>query len=179
LFPYPGYSNFALDMSRDSIVVAETTGANRQHWQIGVETDATVTVALTIKVDAMAGQLLAHAVVEDALRPALVTAAALAREAGAFGRAYVVISIVGIDFELFDDHGHHGQVPELPNLVVLPTGTGASDYLDGIEAWIELESDLADELIAGMERQLLRSCGITVWEPESTDAASRQPPPDT
>lgn len=166
LFPYPGYSDFAVEVNRGSLVIAERTDANRQRWRIEVETNATVTVIHTVEVEQADAHLLARAVVEDALRPATRTAARLASEAGASGRGFLVVSAVGRNFELLDEYGQRGDVPAIPNLPIRPVASSPREYRDGIEAWTHVGSEPSDELMAAIERQLLRACGIAAWEPE-------------
>ena len=173
LFPNPGYSNFGVDLSRDSIVVAERTDANRQRWRIEVETDATVTVCHRVEVEEAEARLLASAVASDVLRPAVVTATRLASEAGAYGRGYLVVSFVGRDFDLLDEHSQHGKVPKIPNLAIVSVH-GPRDYREGIEMWIDVGAEPSEEVLAEMERELLRACGIAAWEPEPADNTVRE-----
>jgi hypothetical protein len=176
LFPYRSDSDFRTDMSRDAIVVSDSNDSNRERWRIQVETNATVTVDLTVEVDPTEARLLSHAVAEDALRPAVRTATVLAGEAGAFGRGFLVVSAVGRGFELLDDRRQAGDLPGIPNLAFLPAGGGPREYQDGIEAWVDAGSEASDELIAAMERELLRACGVAAWEPEGADDTTTQAP---
>lgn len=175
LFAEPGYDQFRIDMTRDSITVAEVSETNPQQWEIVVETDATVTVRLTIAANPDDAHLLARAVLDDALRPAMQTATKLADDVGGAGRGFLVISVVGRDFELLDERGRRGDVPGIPDGMIAAVGTGPREYRDGIEAWLEVGADPPHDLLAAMERELLRACGIAAWEPEpAPDALEEQ-----
>lgn len=166
LFPYSPHSDFLMNTSRTSTVVSETTETNRQRWKIEIETDATVTVSLNVQLDGAADAVLhASAVVEDALRPAVQTATHLARDAGAYGRGYLVVSAVGRDFELLAEGNRRGDLPAIPNPMPL-AGHGPREYRDGLEAWVDVGEEPSGVLLAALERELLRTCGITAWEPE-------------
>jgi hypothetical protein len=180
LFPYPGYTDFATEMNRNAIVASDVTAANPQRWRVEVETDGTVVVSLTITVDRTdRASLLAHAVVEDALRPAVGTATKLASEAGGYGRGYLVVSVVGRAFELLGEGSRRGQLPGIPDFLLTASANGPREYREGLEAWIDAGAEPTDTLLAGMERELLRECGIAAWEPEPADEAAPDAPAQT
>jgi Putative DNA-binding domain len=151
-------------MERDALVIDCANERSAQRWSIRVGGDGVMRIDLVVVPHNEDPRLLASAVMNDAIRPAATTAATLAHALGGSGRAYFVLSVVGLDFQLATTE-MLGDVPAIP-IFVPAVATRRHEYLDGFEAWTDDSGVVSDSDFARIERELLRSCGITVWEPE-------------
>ncbi|HVS84216.1 MAG TPA: ATP-binding protein [Gaiellaceae bacterium] len=164
LFPYHGYSDFDGTMDRTGLLVREASDENPQRWSVQVGRDATTTVSLAVTVEPCdAARLYASAVVSEAVAPAIATASAVAAQVGGEGQGFLVISVVGRNFEIASGDVD-GEVPNIPNGLL--TVRRIHPYTDGIEAWMEVGDEPSPDLLARIERELLRVCGVAAWEPE-------------
>lgn len=175
LFPYSEQPRFASGVRRSGLIAFDANERDAHRWTIEVDSDATVTVALVVEVEVGdAALLLSEVLVRDAVRPAIAAASSLVEQAGGRGRGYLVVSLVGRDFQLRDSEAHAGDVPEIPDLMLSPSLRG-HEYRDGFEAWIEPGQEPSADLLGAIERDLLRACQISAWEPERVAPAEAEP----
>jgi hypothetical protein len=88
------------------------------------------------------------------VRPAEAVATALIERLGGYGRAYIAFVAFGRGIEVSHLGGGVGRIPG-------PIG------VTPIAAWTETDGRLANEYADRMRRELLRACGLPVWEPPS------------
>jgi hypothetical protein len=172
LFPYQRYSDLGISMSQDAVVVREQSDENRQRWTIRAAWNGSVAVYLDVLPDPKsAARLYATAVFADAVRPAAAAEATLVKGLGGYGRAHVVLRVYGRLFTLRDVHSRDGDLPE-PPLEFLPGGPSRHD---AIQTWTDSEGLLSDDQFDRMRRELVRACGVPVFEPEEDSATSSEP----
>lgn len=176
LFPYSEQPRFASGVRRSGLIAFDANERDAHRWTIEVDSDATVMVALNVEVESGdAALLLSEVVVREAVRPAIAAASSLIEQAGGRGRCYLVVSMVGRHFEVRDSEGHTGEVPEIPDLMLAPRLRG-HEYRDGFEAWIDPGHEPSPELLGGIERDLLRACAVSAWEPEGEPETNAEEP---
>jgi hypothetical protein len=54
--------------------------------------------------------------------------------------------------------------------MLLVSARGLREYRDGFEAWMEPGQEPSPDLLGAIERDLLRACKISAWEPERTES---------
>lgn len=145
----------SLRVTQDAVITATSWPENsRQAWTIRAGWDGSVVVMLRVAPPREQQMLIADAVFKDAVRPMADAAFEVARLIGGYGRAHVVLGANARQISLFQEGGNEydRQIPG-PNSL-LP-----------IQRWAE-DLALDDALLESMKRELLRACGLTVWEPE-------------
>jgi hypothetical protein len=162
LIPYNGPSDFLFEPKQDALTVREYHAAvNPQRWALRAGWDGSVAAYLDVIPETSGeGSVPASDVFAEAVRPAVEAATELADKLGGYGRAHVALRLFARSFRLTSARGRPaGRVRA--ELIPGPEG------LRPLQAWTDSDGRLADDQYDRMERELLRACGLLVWEPET------------
>ena len=144
-------SDAHIDLKQDAVVAATWAEEPGQAWTIRASWDGSVVVVLRAVPPRTEQLLIADDFFNGAVRPMADAACEIAREIGGHGRAHVVLGANARKFSLFQDGAGYDQPIPGPN-TLLP-----------IQRWAD-DVSVDDALLASVKRELLRACGISVWE---------------
>jgi hypothetical protein len=153
LFLYHDRPGFRLTTQQDAFIVRDHND-NRHKWSLVAAWDGSVGIAHEVRPDPEdAARLQATAVFADVVRPAEEAATRLVRALGGYGRMHAVLRVFGRQLTLGSVQGHHGVVPADDEILPMRTWTAGDD------------GRLTGYQFDRMRRELVRACGVLVYEP--------------